>query len=133
VAFPGWRVMDPGTLAPTGLLSAAPSGITAALRSQAQPGDRVFNEQTWGSWLEFALPSLPVAIDSRIELFPAETWADYEAVLDGTDGWRAILDRWDPRFVAIDADRTELRDRLVADGWQIVFEDKDGNLLERAT
>src|SRR4029078_6787764 len=26
VAFPGWRPTDPGTLAPTGLLSAAPSG-----------------------------------------------------------------------------------------------------------
>jgi hypothetical protein len=132
VAFPGWRPIDPGTLAPTGLLSAAPSGITAALRAQAQPGDRVFNEQAWGSWLEFALPALPVAIDSRIELFPATTWDDYEAVLNGTDGWQAILDRWDPRFVALADDQVATRDRLLAAGWRSVTADDDGVVLERA-
>ena len=59
----------------------APPGITGALRENAGPSDRLFNPQPWGSWFEFALPTLPVAIDSRIELFPTSTWDTYENAL----------------------------------------------------
>ena len=52
-----------------------------------EPGDRLFNPQPWGSWFEFAVPDLPVAIDSRIELFPAQVWDDYAAVVGGREGW----------------------------------------------
>ena len=69
--LPVWRPLDPDLDAPEGVVGNAPPGITAALRDLARPGDRLFNPQPWGSWFEFALPDLPVAIDSRIELFPA--------------------------------------------------------------
>src|SRR5204863_298456 len=71
--LPVWRATDPVLGAPSGVLTDAPSGLTAALRATARPGDRAFNPQPWGSWFEFAIPELPVAIDSRIELFPVET------------------------------------------------------------
>src|SRR4029079_4573019 len=54
--LPLWRPGDARTQAPSGILVYAPPGITAALRDLAKPGDRVFNPQEWGSWLEFALP-----------------------------------------------------------------------------
>ena len=76
-----------------GVVGIAPPGITAALRDLARPGDRLFNPQPWGSWFEFALPDLPVAIDSRIELFPASVWDAYESVVAGGDGWQAQLRR----------------------------------------
>ena len=60
--------------------------------TMAAPGDHVFNPQPWGSWFEFALPDLPVGIDSRIELFPASVWDAYEDVIAGVDGWQAQLD-----------------------------------------
>ena len=92
--LPIWRPVDPGLDAPDGVVGNAPPGITAALRDMARPDDRLFNPQPWGSWFEFALPALPVAIDSRIELFPPDVWDDYEAVVDGGDGWEAQLDAW---------------------------------------
>src|SRR5262245_31639919 len=67
--LPLWRPTDPGLDAPEGVVGNAPPGITAALRESTQPNDRLFNPQPWGSWFEFALPTLPVALDSRIELF----------------------------------------------------------------
>ena len=60
------------------------------------PGDRVLVPQRWASWFEFALPDLPVAVDSRIELFPTEVWADYLAVARGGDGWEDVLAAWEP-------------------------------------
>ena len=40
------------------------------------PGSRLFVSQTYASWFEFALPSMPVFVDSRIELFPTAIWDD---------------------------------------------------------
>ena len=77
--LPVWRPLDAGLQAPAGVVGNAPPGITTALRDLVGPGDRVFNPQPWGSWFEFALPDLPVAIDSRIEVFPVEVWDDLRA------------------------------------------------------
>ena len=61
---------------PGGVVGDAPGGITAALRNAVQPGDRILNPQSWGSWFEFAFPDATVALDSRIEVFPAQVWDD---------------------------------------------------------
>jgi hypothetical protein len=126
--LPVWRATDPVLGAPSGVLTDAPSGVTAALRAAARPGDRVFNPQPWGSWFEFAIPELPVAIDSRIELFPVETWDDYETVVSGGDGWQAILDRWQVTLVAATRDDAFV-DRLHAAGWGDAYTDRDGIVL----
>ncbi len=57
-------------LGPPGLLTDAPPGITAALMGKVGPSDRIWNAQAWGSWFEFALPGVPLAVDSRIEVIP---------------------------------------------------------------
>ena len=79
--LPVWRPLDPALGAPQGVVGLAPPGITAALRGLARPGDRLFDPQPWGSWFEFALPTLPVAIDSRIELFPTSVWDTYDSIV----------------------------------------------------
>ncbi len=129
--LPVWRPLDPGTRTPIGVLTHAPPGLTAALRDAARPGDHVFNFQTWGSWFEYALPDLPVAIDSRIELFPPETWEAYAAVGAGVEGWEMQLDTWDVRFVAVGPEQTAFHDRLLGAGWLERYAGADGALLSR--
>jgi hypothetical protein len=126
VLVPVWRPIDPGLRAPVGVVGHAPPGVTAALRDIAKPGDRLFNPQTWGSWFEFALPELPVAIDSRIEVFPPQVWDDYAAVNRGTVGWEAILDRWGVTIVVVLADDEGFIERLRAGGWRESFADEEG-------
>jgi hypothetical protein len=129
--LPVWRPTDPGLQAPSGVVGNAPPGITGALRDQAGPGDRIFNPQPWGSWFIFALPEQPVAIDSRIELFPTRVWEDYETVTSGGAGWQELLDAWDVQFVVVPARDEAYHDRLVAEGWQVTFTDADGSLFAR--
>ena len=128
--LPIWRPVDPGTGAPRGTVSYAPSGITSELKRIAGPDARIFNPQPWGSWFEFAVPQTPVAIDSRIELFPPGVWADYEGVLTGVVGWEGILDRWGVTVAVVAPADAGLRDRLIAAGWTETYVDADGSVLQ---
>lgn len=128
---PIWRPLDPGTRAPIGVLTDAPSGITAALRDVAQPGDRVFNPQVWGSWFEYAVPGATYTVDSRIEVFPAEVWRQYEAIAAGAAAWETRMAAWDPRVVIIEADAVASVARFEALGYARSYEDADGLLLVR--
>lgn len=127
--LPAWRPIDPALGAPDGVVGHAPPGITAALRDAARPGDRLFNPQPWGSWFEFALPDVQVAIDSRIEVFPADVWSDYETVTGGADGWQEVLDRWSVTIVVVPADDDAFAGRLLEAGWRSIHDDEDGTVF----
>jgi hypothetical protein len=127
--LPVWRTVDPGLEAPRGVVANAPPGITGALRDMIGPEDRLLNPQPWGSWFEFALPQLPVAIDSRIEFFPTEVWQAYDLVRNGLPGWETQLDTWAVTIAVVEAGNPALADRLAAIGWQSVHADADGSIL----
>ena len=132
VAFvPFWRPVDPATGAPVGLLTDAPPGITAAVHEFGRPADHLFAPQPWGSWFEFANPTLPVAVDSRIELFPASVWADYDSVVSGTGDWQGVLARWNVAVAVVAAGDGDLAARLAAAGWRSVYSGADGSVLRR--
>jgi len=131
--LPTWRGGD--TLyGPPGLLVDAPRGITDALLARTGPSDRVFNAQRWGSWFELAVPTVPVFVDSRIELFPPEVWADQQAIGAGEPGWQASLDRWGVTVLAISREQQAgLLDALASDpAWREVLSDEDGAVYVRA-
>jgi hypothetical protein len=129
--LPAWRPTDPETGVPAAVLTDAPLGLTAALRSIAQPGDHVFNPQPWGSWFEFAVPNAKVALDSRIEFFPPKVWDDYEAVVAGRDGWEDRLGSWDVTVVVVDDSAGDFAGRLEAAGWERSYVDSDGAIFRR--
>jgi len=131
--LPIWRPTVAGIGVPLGVLSQAPAGITRSLRDLARPGDRVFNAQPWGSWIEYAIPALPVAIDSRIEMFPAAVWDRYEAVVGGVDGWSQQLDDWGVTVVVVAGDGGTFAQRLTVVGWVATYADADGRVFVRPT
>jgi hypothetical protein len=129
--LPAWRPIDARTGTPAGLLSDAPPGITAALRDLVVPGDRIYNPQPWGSWFIYALPEATVAIDSRIETFPAETWDAYGGIASARDGWQDQLDAWAVTYVVLDEDQVGERGRFEGSGWRVLRGDADGLILGR--
>ncbi len=129
LTLPANRPALPGALVPADAVTPAPAGITASLRDLAAPGARVLNPQTWGSWFEYALPQLQVAVDSRIEMFKPDVWSTYESIVSGQDGWERRMAEWGVTQVVVEADETAFRDRLVRAGWEVAYEDGDGALL----
>jgi hypothetical protein len=133
VLVPFWRPVDPNLRAPVGVVTQAPSDITGELRRLARPHDRLFNPQRWGSWFEFALPELPVAIDSRIEFFPAAVWDDYVTVTSGRSGWEQVLESWGVTIVVTAREDAALEERLLSNGWRVQTASTDGAILVRET
>ena len=93
--LPLWRPLGPAGV-PIGTLSYAPQGLAAELQSMTRGKSlvsvHVWAPQTWGSWLEFAAPVAKVAVDSRVELFPADLWSDIEWVSTGSLDATGMLD-----------------------------------------
>jgi hypothetical protein len=128
LALPWWRPADPLT-GRDGLLTYAPSGLAQALRERVEAGDRVFVPQAWGSWFEWAVPDGLYFVDSRIELFPAEVWLDYEAIVSGRVEAVDVLRRSDVAAVVVDERLDLLRERLLASGWVSIRSDDLGTVL----
>jgi hypothetical protein len=130
--LPWWRSSNPLTPSPA-LVGDAPAGISAELQRLMTPGERMFNPQRWGSWFEFALPRVPVAVDSRIELFSSPTWRAYQDVSTGRQGWQDILDRWDVRVLVAHRGQQSLLIPIIRrdPGWRLVYQDHDGLILVR--
>jgi hypothetical protein len=130
-ALPLWRPLDKGLQAPVLVLGTAPSGITGALREIVRPGDRILAPQAWGSWFEYAFPEATVAVDSRIELYPAEVWDAIDRIEAGDSGSEGALQDWGVTLIVAAPEQTGLVQRLVASGWRDTFHDEDGTLLVR--
>lgn len=113
------------------LLAEAPQGVTSALEPLTERG-RVFAAD-WGGWFEFALPGVPMFVDSRAEVFPPEIWDQYFEVVAAGDSWRDVLERWDIRAVVLDPEHhPELDTALDADsGWRLAYRDGEGAIYER--
>jgi hypothetical protein len=116
------------------LLADAPQGITAALAARVSPADRVWNTQAWGSWFELALPGVPIAVDSRIEVIPVAAWDDHLALSAGAPDWEAILDRWKVTVVVASREEQAALIPLIqaSSAWSQVYQDADGFIFVRS-
>ena len=99
--LPLWRPLDPGLRAPAGVVGMAPPGITAALRELGRPGDPSSTRNHGAPGSSSSCRDLPVAVDSRIEMFPASRLGRLRGVAAGVDGWQAQLDDWDVSIIVV--------------------------------
>jgi hypothetical protein len=132
VLLPMWRSPSPTGSPPT--LTQAPASLVEATDGELAPGSRLFVSQIYASWFEYALPSMPVFVDSRIELFPTSLWDRYLAVGGAREGWQAVLDRWDVDAVVVDPDQDEQLLAHIGDdpGWRLAYQDDSGSVFVRS-
>lgn len=132
VVMPFWRGSSP-TGGPA-FLSQAPVNLVRATQNGVPPGSRLFVSQTYASWFELTLPTMPVFTDSRIELFPTSLWNAYLDIGSAREGWQAQLDRWDVDAVVINPDQDGALTTHIEDdpAWRLAFEDENGSLFVRS-
>jgi hypothetical protein len=130
--LPLWRPTGPAGV-PAAVLSEAPQGIAHKLAALINAGElprdaRVWAPQTWGSFLEWAVPHVRVAIDSRIELFPPPVLADADEVAMGAHGWLSTVEvrRALALVIPADAPTVIVSDLEASTNWEKVYADSDG-------
>ena len=119
-------------------LSEAPQGIAHELAKLVDArrlprGGQVWAPQTWGSFLEWAVPEVRVAVDSRIELFPPPVLADADEISGAATGWLSTLEVRHAQALVIrtgsDGDRQAAD--LEAGAWTKAYDDEDGSIWLR--
>ena len=110
--------------------TAYPRQALAMLHGFAPQGV-VFNEYTWGGFLEWHAPQVPVFIDSRVDIFERNgTFADY---LDAARLKRPfeVLDKHHVQYVLFGRDTPLVLLLKATREWNVRYEDATTVLLER--
>lgn len=90
-ALPGVReAWWPG--APDPFDRSNPIGATRWLAAHPDLEGPLFSDLGHSSYLIFALPSRPVWIDPRFELYPVEQWERYAEIMSASSAWQPSLD-----------------------------------------
>ena len=137
--LPLWRPLGPAGV-PVATLSSAPQGIAEFLNLRIaelqgrRGGEKmlsVWAPQSWGSWLEWAVPGACYATDSRIELFPADLLQDASQLSRGIGEWMSIPEEHRADLYVFTAEEAaRLGDSLGIPRWHQVYADADGSVWQ---
>ena len=95
----------------------------------------LWSDFSQSSYLIFALPSRPVWIDPRFELYPPAQWQRYQAIAGAAPEWQSLLDEEGINLVLLS---TGGEPRLIramerSDTWDKYFQDASGVIFGRHT
>jgi len=80
--------------APPSLSADTPVEAVDWLKKHPEIPRPLFNNYVFGSYLEYAIPDLPVWIDTRFYPFPKEIWQDYLSISNAEPEWEQKLESY---------------------------------------
>ena len=106
-----------------------PVDAVAFLEGQNLPG-KLFNSYNWGGYLLWALPTYPVFLDGRTDLYTDELIDEWLRVVRSEAGWQAVLDHYGVRLVLLEPNMAVVS-RLEEQGWERIYSDGLAVVLRR--
>jgi hypothetical protein len=96
------------------------------------PRGNMFNEYTWGGYLEYRLfPSQRVFIDGDNDFFGEELVREYLNVINARQGWESILERYNVDWVIVPPERELAQALARSPQWREVFRDASAGVWVR--
>jgi hypothetical protein len=90
----------------------------------------MLSEYNWGGYLSWFARDYPVFVDGRTDLFGDEIINQWIQVIQGSQGWQAVLDKWNVRLILVQTDRPIVR-LLGQNGWKQLYKDDQSILFSR--
>lgn len=110
----------------------APLSAVAYLKDHHITGNTFTDPNIWGGYVIWALPSNPVYIDGRIDMYGDEFVKEYLNIIWNGADWRGPFDRYGVRVVIIEPHSALSRELLASGQWTKVFEDDVALVLIRS-
>jgi hypothetical protein len=111
-----------------------PIGAVEYLLKMKEPvRGQIFNSYEWGDFLVWALPKMPVFVDSHVHIIPREVWQSYLAISRGASNWDDQLEKYGVNCVVIDhRDLASLSGQLKSDeNWRLAYQDGIASIFIR--
>lgn len=114
------------------LRAEGPFPRAAAEHLATLPEGRLLNPYNWGGYLIWKLPSVPVSVDPRADMYGDELLPDLLDLESLTPGWNQFIEERDVDYVLWQADGRLAEGLRLLDNWRIVYEDDEAVIFERA-
>ncbi len=95
----------------------------------------LWSDFSFSSYLIFALPSRPIWIDTRFELYPPEQWEKYAAIANASPQWENLLNEENIQLVMLSTDGEPLLISAMKDSsqWCEQYHDEDSIIFSKST
>jgi hypothetical protein len=103
-----------------------------AVDALGAPAGNVLNQLTWGGYLLYARPDIPVFIDGQTDFYGETLSRDYLAVVKGHAGWNEVLEHYDIGWTLLES--AEPLNQLLAlhPEWEQAYADGVATVYRRA-
>lgn len=110
-----------------------PIKATAWLAAHPEFEGPLWSDFSHSSYLIFALPSRPVWIDTRFELYPPEKWQEYIAIASASSHWQELLDKEGIQLVMLSmhGEPSLISAMRASDQWCKNYHDEDAVIFSR--
>jgi hypothetical protein len=121
--------------APRAYDGANPLKATEWLAVHPELAGPLWSDYGFSSYLIFALPSRPVWIDTRFELYPPQQWEKYIAIANASSQWNNLLDKEDIQLVMLSTNGEPMLISAMKNSgqWCQNYYDEDAVILSRKT
>ena len=119
--------------APRAYDSANPIEATEWLADHPELEGPLWSDFSHSSYLIFALPSRPVWIDTRFELYPPQQWERYIAIARASPQWQKLLDEEGIQLAMLSTSGEPLLISAmnISDQWCEEYQDEDAFIFRR--
>ncbi len=90
------------------------------------PRGNMFNEYTWGGYLEYRLfPQQRVFVDGNNDFFGEALVREYLQVINARAGWENVLEKYNVAWVIVPPQRALANELARSDKWREIFRDEN--------
>jgi len=121
--------------APKAYDSANPVLATEWLSAHPELAGPLWSDLAFSSYLIFAMPSRPVWIDTRFELYPPQQWEKYKAIAGASAQWESLLEEEKIQLVMLSTSGEPMLVSAMKDStqWCEKYRDEDSVIFSRGT